>query len=191
MESQLGFAASLLRAEIEQLIITGTSLKIKRSRRGALGLYGEKAAKALDGARARGPCRGWSPRGYEVHLSGIHPSWGSRGCWTAIDRQIHGVLTWWDCGGRSGGANWVRSSRTLLECGSVVICAVAAMGGQGRTTGWHWLVVSALGAPGILTSLRRASLVKGTNRAHRVGGGAMLLGMSVSPAVCTRGGSVG
>jgi len=70
------------------------------------------------------------------------PQWnpsgsGSSGCWTAIDRHIQGVLTWWDGGGWSGGANWVRSSRTFPECGRVVVTAVTAVEGRGRTTGWE------------------------------------------------------
>ena len=156
-----------------------------------MGLEGERVAKALDRAGAQRPCRGWLPGSYEVHLRGTRPGRDSRGCWTALDRHLHGVLTWWDCKGRSGGANWVRSSRTLPECGSVVVTAVAAMGGRGRTTGWDWLIVPAPGAGGILTPVRRASMVKRTNGARRVGGGALLIGVSVSPTVTTLGGSVG
>jgi len=92
------------------------------------------------------------PGGYEVHLSGTRPGRGSRGCWAAIDRHIHGVLTSRDSGGRSAGASWARSSWTLLECGSVVVTAVAAMGGRGRTTGWDWLIVPAPGAGVIVTN---------------------------------------
>jgi len=113
-----------------------------------MGLQGEIAAKDMDGTGARRPWRGWLPGSYEVHLRGTRPGRGSRGCWTAIDRQMHGVLSWWDCGGRSGRANRVRSSRTFLECGNVVITAVAAMGGRGQTTGWDWLIVHAPGAGG-------------------------------------------
>jgi len=91
----------------------------------------------------------------------------------------------------SGGARWVRSSWTFLERGSVVVTAVAAMGGRGRTTGWDWFIVPAPGAGGILTSVRRASKVKRTNGARRVGGGASLIGVSVSPTVLTLGGSAG
>jgi len=136
-----------------------------------LGIQGERATKALDGAGARGACRGWLPGSYEVHLIGTSPGRGSRGCWTAIDCHIHGVLNWWDCGGRSGGANGVWLSRTFFECGSVIITAVAAMGGRGQTTGWDWLIVPAPGAGGILPAMRRASMVKRTNRARQVGGG--------------------
>jgi len=73
----------------------------------------------------------------------------------------------------------------------VVVTAVAAMGGRGRATGWDWLMVSAPGAGGILTSVSRASMMKGTNGARRVGGGASLMGVSVSPTVSTLGGSGG
>jgi len=73
----------------------------------------------------------------------------------------------------------------------VVVTAVAAMGGRGRTTGWDWLIVPAPGAGGILTSVSRASMMKRTDWARRVGGGASLMGVSVSPAVLTLGGSVG
>jgi len=62
------------------------------------------------------------------------------------------------------------------------------MGGRGRTTGWDWLIVSAPGAGWILASGSRASMVKRTNRARGVGGGASLMGVSVSPAVLTLGG---
>jgi len=67
----------------------------------------------------------------------------------------------------------------------VVITAVSAMGGQGRTIGCDWLIVPAQGAGGILTSVSRASMMKRTNGAHRVGGGASLSSVSVSPAVST------
>ena len=156
-----------------------------------MALQGERTAKAWNGARTRGFSRGWLPGGYKVHLSGTGPGRGSRSCWAAINHHIHGVLTRWDYGGRSGGASWSRSSRTFLECGSVVVTAVAAMGGRGRTTGWDWLIVPAPGAGGILTSVRRASMVKRTNGARRVGGGTSLMGVSVSPTVSTLGGSVG
>jgi len=72
----------------------------------------------------------------------------------------------------------------------VVITAVAAMGGRGRTTGWDWRIVPALGAGWILTFVSRASMVKRRNGTHRVGGGASLMGVSVSPTVSTLGGSV-
>jgi len=155
-----------------------------------LGLQGERTAKALNGAQMRGSSRGWLPGGYEVHLSGTRPGRGSSGCWAAIDRYIYRVLTRWDSRGRSGGASWARSSRTFLECGSVVVTAVAGMEGRGRTTGWDWLIVPAPGAGGILTSVRRASMVKRTNGARRVGCGALLMGVSVSPTVSTLRGSV-
>jgi len=171
--------------------MTGTSPTVGRSGGRALGLQWERTAKALDRAGRRGPCRGCLPGSYKVHLRGPRPGRGSRGCWTAIERHIHGVLTWWDYGGRSGGTNWVRSSWILLECGSVVITAVAAMGGRGRTTGWDWLIVPAPGAGGILISVRRASMVKRTNGTRRVGCGASLMGVSVSPTVSTLGGSIG
>jgi len=65
------------------------------------------------------------------------------------------------------------------------------MGGRGRTTGWDWLIVPAPGAGGILTSVSRASMMKGTNGARGVGGRAPLMGVPVSPAVPTPGGSGG
>ena len=76
---------------------------------------------------------GWGglPGGYEIHLKGTLPGWGSSGCRTAIDRQIHRVLTGWGGGWRVG-SGWDRrgrSSRTFPECGSVVTTAVTAMGG--------------------------------------------------------------
>jgi len=43
----------------------------------------------------------------------------------------------------------------------------------------------------ILTSARRASMVKHTNGALWVGGGAWLMSVSVSPTVSTLGGSTG
>jgi len=61
------------------------------------------------------------------------------------------------------------------------------MGGRGRTTGRDWLIVPAPGAGWILAS-GRASMVKCTNGARGVGGGASLMGVSVSPAVLTLGG---
>jgi len=70
----------------------------------------------------------------------------------------------------------------------VVITAVAAMGGRGRTTGWDWLIVPAPRAGSILTSVSRPSMVKHTNGARQVGGGATLMGVSVSPTVSTLGG---
>jgi len=84
-----------------------------------------------------------------------------------------------------------RSSRTFPECGSVVITAVAAMGGRGQTTEWDWLIVPAPGGGGIMTSVSRASRMKLTNGARGVGGGASLMGVSVSPTVLTLGGSGG
>jgi len=65
------------------------------------------------------------------------------------------------------------------------------MGGRGRTTGWDWLIVPAPGAGWILASVSRASMVKHTNGARGVGGGASLMGVSVPPAVLTLGGSGG
>jgi len=146
----------------------------------------------VSSARTRGGSSwGRLPGGYEVHLKGTLPGRGSSGCWAAIDPQIHGVLTSWGRGWRagSGGDRQSRSSRTFPECGSVVITAVAAMGGRGQTTGWDWLIVPAPGAGGILTSVSRASMMKRTNGARGVGGGASLMGVSVSPAVLTLGGS--
>jgi len=138
----------------------------------------------------RGTAWGRLPGSYEVHLKGTLPGQGSSGCWTAINRQIHGVLTCRGGGRRagSGGDRRGRSSRTFSECGSVVVTAVAATGGRGRTTGRDWLIVSAPGAGGILTSVRRTRMVKRTNGARGVGGGASLMGVSVSPAVLTLGG---
>jgi len=46
-------------------------------------------------------------------------------------------------------------------------------------------MVSAPGAGGILTSVSRMSMMKRTNRARQLGGGASLMGVSVSPAVST------
>ena len=133
------------------------------------------------------------PGGYEVHLKGTLPGRASSGCWDALDRQIHGVLTsrggGWRAG--SGGDRRERSSRTFPECGSVVVTAVTAMGGRGRTRGWDGLIVPARGAGGILASVSRASMMKRTNGARGVGGGASLMGVSVSPAVLTLGGSGG
>jgi len=148
----------------------------------------------VSSARTRGGSSwGMLPGGYEVHLKGTLPSRGSSGCWAAIDRQIHGVLPGWGGGRRtgSGGDRWGRSSRTFPKCGSVVSTTVAAMGGRGRTTGWDWLIVPAPGAGWILTSMSRASMMKRTNGARGVGGWASLMGVSVSPAVLTLGGSGG
>jgi len=131
--------------------------------------------------------------GCQVHRKGTRPGRGSSGCWAAIDRQIHGVLTGWGGGWRVG-SGWDRrgrSSRTLPEGGSVVVTAVTAMGGRGRTTGWDWLIVPATGAGGILTSVSRASMMKRTNGARGVGGGASLMGVSISPAVLSLGGAEG
>jgi len=65
------------------------------------------------------------------------------------------------------------------------------MGGRGQTTGWDWLIVPAPGAGWILASVSRASIVKRTNGPRGVGGRASLMGVSVSPAVLTLGGSGG
>ena len=73
----------------------------------------------------------------------------------------------------------------------MVVTAVAAMGGRGRTTGWDWLIFPAPGAGGIVTSVRRASMVKHTNGARGVGGMVSMMDVSVSPIVSTLGGSVG
>jgi len=73
----------------------------------------------------------------------------------------------------------------------MVVTAVAAMGGRGRTTGWDWLIVPDPGAGGILASVSRAIMVKCTNGARGGGGGASLMGVSVSPAVLTLAGSGG
>jgi len=96
------------------------------------------------------------------------------------------TLGFW--GGVSGGDSSSRSSQTLFEGGSVVITAVAAIGGRGRTTRWDWLIVPAPGAGWILTSVSRASMMKHTNGARQVGGGAPLGRVSVSPAVSRLGG---
>ena len=46
--------------------------------------------------RTRGGAgRGRLPGGDEVHLKRTLPGRGGSGCWAAIDRQIHGVLTCW------------------------------------------------------------------------------------------------
>jgi len=102
-----------------------------------------------------------------------------------LDRLGLGLASWfwW---GQAG-----RSSRTLPEGGSVVTTAVTAMGGRGRTTGWDWLIVPVPGAGWILASVSRASMMKRTNGARGVGGGASLMGVSVSPAGLTLGGSGG
>jgi len=73
----------------------------------------------------------------------------------------------------------------------VVVTAVAAMGGTGRATGSDWLIVSAPGPGGILTSVSCASMVKRTNGARWVGGGVSLIGVSRSPTLSTLGGLVG
>jgi len=179
---------------VGRLFITGTNPTITRCRGRARLLQGERATEAVSGARTRGrPSRGWLPGGYEVHLKRTRPGRGSSGCWTAINRQIHGVLTSWGRGWRvgSGGDRRGRSSRTLPEGGSVVTTAVTAMGGRGRTTGRAWLIVPAPGAGWILAPVSRASMVKRTNGARGVGGGASLMGVSVSPAVLTLGDSGG
>jgi len=141
----------------------------------------------------RGSSWGKLSGGHEVHLKGTLPGRGRSGCRAAIDREIHGVLTGWGVGWRasSGGDRRGRSSRTFSECGSVVITAVAAMGGRGPATGWDWLIVSAPGAGGILTSVSRASMMKRTNGARGVGGWASLMGVSGSPTVSTLGDSGG
>jgi len=135
----------------------------------------------------RGSSWGRLPGGYEVHLKGTRPGRGSSGCRTAIDRQIHGVLTGWGGGWRvgSGGDRRGRSSRTLPEGGSVVTTAVTAMGGRGRTTRWDWLIVPVPGAGWILASVSRASMMRRTDGARGVGGGASLMGVSVSPTILT------
>jgi len=73
----------------------------------------------------------------------------------------------------------------MWQCGRYRSCS---NGGRGRTTGRDWLIVPAPGAGGILTSVRCTSMVKHTNGARGVGGGASLMGVSVSPAVLTLGG---
>jgi len=176
------------------LLISGTNPTSQRGRGRAWLLQGERTTKAVSSARTpRGSSRGRLPGGYKVHLKGTRLGRGSSGCRAAIDRQIHGVLTGWGGGWRvgSGGDRWERSSRTFPERGSVVTTAVTAMGGRGRTTGWDWLIVPAPGAGGILASVSRASMMKRTNGARGVGGGASLMGVSVSPAVLTLGGSGG
>jgi len=145
-------------------------------------------------ARTRGGSSwGRLPGGYEVHLKGTRPGQGRSGCWAAIDRQIYGVLTGWGRGWRvgSGGDRWGRSSHTFPERGSVVTTAVTAMGGRGRATRWDCLIVPAPGAGWILASVSRARMVKRTNGARGVGGGASLMGVSVSPTVLALGGSGG
>jgi len=130
-------------------------------------------------------CRRGLSGGYEVHLTGTRPTQGRRWDFVAIDDHIHGVLTLGHRATRSGGDNRLRSSRTFFEGGSVVITAVAAMGGRVRVTGRDWLIVPAPGAGWVLTSVCHASMVKQTNGAHRVGGRASLSSVSVSPVVCT------
>jgi len=177
-----------------RLFITGTNPTIARCSGRAWLLQGERTTETMSSARTRGgSSRGRLPGGHWVHLMGTRPGWGSSGCRATIDRQIHGVLNGWGGGWRvgSGGDRRGRSSRTFPECGSVVTTAVTAMGGRGQTTGWNWLIVPAPGAGWILASVSRASMVKRTNGACGVGGGASLMGMSVSPAVLTLGGSGG
>jgi len=132
---------------------------------------------------------GWLSRGHEVNLTGTPPARGSRGYLVTIDGHIQGVLTLRFWVGRSGGDSRSRSSRTLFEGGSVVITEVAVMGGRGWTTGWDWLIVPAPGIGWILISVSRVSMVKRTNRARRVAGGASLSSMSVSPTASTLGGA--
>jgi len=76
-------------------------------------------------------CRRGLSGGYEVHLTGTRPTRGRRWDFVAIDDHIHGVLTLGHRATRSGGDNRLRSSRTFFEGGSVVMTAVAAMGGGG------------------------------------------------------------
>jgi len=75
----------------------------------------------VTGTGAWRACRRGLSGGYEVR--------GSRECLVAIDGHVHGVLTLGFWGERSGGDSRSRSSQTLFEGGSVVITAVAAMGG--------------------------------------------------------------
>ena len=157
-------------------------------------LQGERTTKTVSSARTpRGSSRGRLSGGHEGYIKGTLSGRGSSGCRTALDRQIHAVLTGWvgGWGTGSGGARRGRSSRTFPEGGSVVIAAVAAMGGRGRATGWASLIVSAPATGGILTSLSGASMMKCTDRARGVGGGASLMGVSISPTVSTLGGSGG
>jgi len=191
IEKGFGFGAGPFPLEEEGLFIAGMNQAIGRSRGRAFGLQGERTAKASNCAGARMPYRVWLPGGDQGHFRGTRPGRGSRGCWAAIHCHIHGLLTSRDWGGRSGGASRARSSWTFFECGSGVVTAVAAMGGRGRGIGWDWLIVSAPGAGGILTSVRRASMVKRTDGARWVGGRASLMSVSVSPTVLKLGGLVG
>jgi len=148
-----------------RLFISGTNPTGERGRGRAWLLQGERTTETMSSARARGGSSwGRLPGGYEIHLKGTQPRRGSSGCWAAIDRQIHGVLTSWGGGRRadSGADRWCRSSRTFPECGSVVITAVAAMRGRGCTIRWDWLIVPAPAAGGILTCVSHASMVKRT-----------------------------
>jgi len=162
--------------------------KLRRLGTGLVPLGGEDR-QSLKWNQAWRACLGGLSGGYEVHLTGTRPARGSSGCLVAIDGRFHQVLTLGFWGGRSGGDSRSRSSRTLLEGGSGVITPVAAMGGRGRTTGWDSLIVPAPGAGWILTFVSRPSMVKHTNRARRVGGGASLMGVSISPTVSKPGGS--
>jgi len=126
---------------------------------------------------------------YEVQLNGTRPARGSSQCLVTLDGHVHAVLTHGCWCGRSGGDSRSWSSWTLFEDGSVVITAVSAMGGRGQPTRLDWLIVSAPGAGWILTSVSRPSMMKRTDGARRVGGGASLMGVSVSPAVSTLGGA--
>jgi len=196
MERNTGAGAGPLPpgGDIGWLFITGTNPTSRRGRGRARLLQGERTTEAVSSPRTRGrPGWGRLPGGYEVHLKGTRPGRGSRACRVAIDRQIHGVLSGWGGAWRVG-SGWDRrgrSSRTFPECGSVVTTAVTAMGGRGRTTGWDWLIVPSPRACWILASVSRASMMKRTNGARGVGGGASLMGVSVSPAVLTLGGSGG
>jgi len=82
------------------------------------------------------------------------------------------------------------SSQTFFEYGSVVVTGVAAIGARGRVTGRDWCSVSARGAGGRLTSGSCESMVQCTNGACRVGGGAALMGVSVSRTVSKLGGAI-
>jgi len=140
MERNVGAGASPCpgREGMGRLFITGTNTTTERGRGRARHLQGERTTKTVSCARTcRGSSRWRLSGGYEVHLEGTLPRQGSSGRRAATDCPIHGVLTDWckGMGAGSGGARRGRSSRTLPEGGSVVITAVAAMGGRGWATG--------------------------------------------------------
>ena len=148
---------------------------------------GRGPPKALGRTREGRPGRWELSGGYGVHFAGTHRARGSNGCLVAIDGHIHAVWSLRLSGGRPGGDSRLRLSQTVLECGRIVVTAFATMGGRGRTTELDWLIVATPGAGWILTSVSHASMVKPTDGARRVGIGASLSNVSISPSVSTLG----